>query len=306
MLRIAALLVSVSLQNNPPAQRIIAASNVRLRAEPQTTAQELTRLPIGTVLKQLSASEGTWIHVESAEGKTGWVSADLTLPVTDRDFVTAYKHVIEMRLQNEGLSFSDAADLVEFVQRVTPQVAREAQVEFELFWLRALGRAARQVDSYEPRDPARRDFVTKYDDSLIFSEPAGQWFVNAERYWDLEEKNRETAIGEEIAWDGANAGVPGECEGYIPCTFAVLLMTHGRYLRHYPNGLHAAEALERIDYPLREIVKPNTPYTMDPRENRELRESLSDLSRILERASNTTQKAEILSRLKLIEEIYLR
>jgi hypothetical protein len=128
--------------------------------------------------------------------------------------------------------------------------------------------------------------------------------VRANRYWDLDEqKHHGTAIGERIAWHRANAGLPGECEGFIPCAMAVSVMTNGRYLDLYPSGAHVDEALQRLDYPLLEIVKPDTPYTMNSWDRKELQESISTLIRILERTSSSL-KDEVLSRLRLIDRTY--
>jgi hypothetical protein len=147
------------------------------------------------------------------------------------------------------------------------------------------------------------DWIKKHEDSLVYSEPAGQWLVKADLYWELETRNRGNPIAEEIAWDGATTGIPGECEGYIPCYFAVFLLSDARYLDVYPNGRHAEEAAEHIDYLLQEILKPNNPYTMDSRDFGELRESIAKLSTILDRSS-ILKKTTLLTRLKRIEETY--
>lgn len=214
-----------------------------------------------------------------------------------------YKRIIESRLETKNPSFKDAVELFEFIDLIAPQIQGPARAEFELFRLRALDRSVSPIMSYEPQDPAQRDWLKKHEDDLAYSEPAGQWLVNAKLFWDLEARHRGNPTAEQIAWEAANTGLPGECEGYIPCTLTVLLMTDARYLELYPRGAYAAEALERIDYPLREIVKPGTPYEMDRRNNAELRASIAKLSSIIERTSGP-QKADILARLKDIEQTY--
>jgi hypothetical protein len=83
----------------------------------------------------------------------------------------------------------------------------------------------------------------------------------------------------------------------------VFLLSDARYLDLYPNGRHAEEAAEHIDYLLQEILKPNNPYTMDSRDFGELRESIAKLSTILDRSS-ILKKTTLLTRLKRIEETY--
>jgi len=300
----AVLLSATPSQNNPQVQRIVYASNVRLRAEPQTTADELMRLALGTVLTQLETSaDGTWYRVQTPDGKSGWVFANLTQPFSERDSTAIYRRVIQSRLKADTLSFSDASDLFQFVERIAPQIQGPGRAEFDLFRLRALHRSIDQIMGYEPKDPAHRDWINKHEDSLVYSEPAGQWLVRADLYWELEARNRGNPLAEEIAWDAATIGIPGECEGYIPCYFAVFLLSDARYLDLYPNGRHAEEAAEHIDYLLQETLKPNNPYTMDSRDSWELRESIAKLSRILERSS-ILEKTTMLTRLRRIEETY--
>ncbi len=80
-------------------------------------------------------------------------------------------------------------------------------------------------------------------------------------------------------------------------------LSDARYLHIYPNGRHAEEAAEHIDYLLQEILKPNNSYTMDSRDFGELRESIAKLSKFLERSS-ILKNATMLTRLKRIEETY--
>jgi hypothetical protein len=55
--------------------------------------------------------------------------------------------------------------------------------------------------------------------------------------------------------------------------------------------------------PLQEILKPNTPYTTNPRESAQLHESIARLSAIVERTSST-RKAEVLEHLKRVDQTY--
>jgi len=244
-----------------------------------------------------------WFHVRLADGKTGWIFGSLTEPYRERDAATIQRRIIQARLAIENLNFADGVDLFEFVIRVSPPENSPDTATFDLFKLLALDHSVRSIMSYEPRDPAQRDWLRRHEDDLAYSEPAGQWMVRAELYWNLEAKHRGTPLAEQIAWTAANAGIPGECEGYIPCTLAILEITDGRYLQLYPAGAHTAEAMEHIDYPLQEILKPNTPYTTDPRESVQLHESVAKLSEIIERTSSP-RKADILARLKRIDQTY--
>src|SRR5262249_52097974 len=286
------LLSTTASQNDSQLQRIVAASNVRLRAEPQSIAEEVARLPLGTVLKQLERSaDGAWYRVQAADGKSGWVYGNLTEPFSEPTSISVYRQIIQSRLKPDSLSFSDGSDLFQFVDRIAAQVQGPARAEFDLFRLRALQRSLDPIVGFEPKDPAHRDWIKNHEDSLVYSEPAGQWLVRADLYWQLESKNHGNPIAEEIAWEAARASLPGECEGYIPCYFAAVLVTDARYLDLYPNGRHIQEVAEQIDVLLQAVLKPNSPYTMDSQDSMELRESIGKLSAILERSSIVTKAA---------------
>lgn len=299
-----AIMFAAGPQEDLRVQRIITASNVRLRAAPQTNADIVATLSLGTVVTELEGSmDAAWYRVHAPDGKTGWVFGSLTEPFSDRESIAVYGRILRSRLQPEPLRFSEASELFLVAERVAPQVQGPARAEFDLFRLRALKRSLDEIMWEEPKDPGHQDWIRKHDQDLIYSEPAGQWLVRGDLYWELETRHRGNPIADEIAWEGATAGIPGECEGYIPCHMAVLLQSVARYLDLYPNGSHMAEALEDIDYLLEEALKPNTPYFMDSREAMELRESVAKMGRILERTSSP-KKAEMLERLKRIEQTY--
>jgi len=299
-------LLSAGPQKAPFVDRIVAATNVRLRSEPQTNAAILAGLSLGTVLTSLEVSaDGTWYRVRTPDGMSGWVLAALTRPFSDRESTDVYRGIIESRLKTDILSFPEASELFQFVDRIAPQVQGPARAEFDLFRLRALGRSLDQIMGYEPTEPAHRDWIKKYEQYVVYSEPAGQWLVRAELYWELEVQHRGNPVADEIAWQAATTGLPGECEGYIPCHLAIVLLTDGRYLDRYPFGSHAAEAVQRIDDLLLDVVKPNTPYFMDAKEAAELRLSLENLAQILGRSSSP-KKTDMLARLKQIEQTFAK
>ena len=64
--------------------------------------------------------------------------------------------------------------------------------------------------------------------------------------WRLHDEHRTSAAADDIAWIGATTGIPGECEGYIPCYSFGLNYTEGEYLRRHPGGRHVVNALEQI------------------------------------------------------------
>ena len=72
------------------------------------------------------------------------------------------------------------------------------------------------------------------------------WLVVADRFWDLEKTYRGQEIADRIAWEASQQSLPGECEGYPPCTAYAIRVMEGEYLERYPKGDHALDALDQI------------------------------------------------------------
>lgn len=101
--------------------------------------------------------------------------------------------------------------------------------------------------TYENREQAAiKTWLDKHEDEVIFSEPAGQYFVSRQKIWALYDTSRSSPLAEEIAWEAARTPAGGECEGYLNCYLADSLDSTGRYLELYPKGRHAAAALEEL------------------------------------------------------------
>ncbi len=308
MLRLAAIL-SVFLigsgQTDLPGQRIVAASNVRFRATPQTDSEELERLRLGTLLTQLvgPSLEG-WVHVRGIDGKTGWVLAALTLPYNTNQQTETYRQIVLNRIRIDTMSFNDAADLYDFVERILPDTPPSERAEFEFLHLESLAHVLRAISAAPyVRDPNQKLWLDKHAEEINYSEPAGEWFVRTDLYWSLESLNHGSEVGERIAWAGAKTGIPGECEGYMPCDLQLMLLTDAKYLELYPMGEHAGEALGRIDYVLGEMLKPDTPYTLPQEDHADFNDKASRILSII-RLSSAPQTAEVISRLERLQQTY--
>src|ERR1051325_395456 len=104
--------------------RITTASNVRARALPNTSAEEVTKLSIGTIVDQLEQSpakekvgnsEDFWYKVALPNGKEGWVFGAFTLPFDAANRGEIYKRIASERLKIKDANFADSADLARFM-----------------------------------------------------------------------------------------------------------------------------------------------------------------------------------------------
>jgi hypothetical protein len=197
----------------------------------------------------VSGMQDYWYKVTTPGGKTGWVFGGLTLAADPSHIEDAYLRVARDRADNgvEELSFADWIDYVAFLTRAAPQITSpEARGEVELLRLSAIG-SALAATPFDKQDAAPyKPWRDSVGTGVVYSEPAGRYFVEAEEYWKLAAKYASTGIGERIAFDAANIPLPGECEGDFSCEIAAYNISLGRYLKLYPKGEHAADALRLL------------------------------------------------------------
>lgn len=154
---------------------------------------------------------------------------------------------------------------------------------------------------------SHRALVKRNNKDIVYSEPAGMWFVRSDRFWDLHKKYSMLPLADQIAWTAAENPLPGECEGYLPCHFSSTRMTYGEYLSRYPNGKYARMALskliESLTYLSDDAVRKDKNYEGPVEESeriafsKELQEMRSILSRV-----TRPEAAKAISQLKVIED----
>lgn len=255
--------------------RIVTATGARMRSGPSASAAEVGRLQLGVVVRELErsggrekvgAAEDFWYRVAAPGGGVeGWVFGGLTAPFDAGRRVEIYRRLAGDRLKAEESSFSDRIELVGFLERAAPEVKRrDERGEVELLRLLALHKSLATVPFEKQSESPYQAWVKKYEPQIVYSEPAGQWLVRAQLFWDLQKKYADLPLGERIAWEASQIPLPGECEGYLPCYLYLYTVTEGRYLKLYPRGASAGKALSQIADSLTGIVKslssPDSPY----------------------------------------------
>jgi hypothetical protein len=224
---------------------IVASVSSRIRSQASSSSAELRRVKLGTVLG-VSEKKGSWSRVNySVGGKnlSGWIpSTSVTdFDATNPDEVNS--QILERYYAPEGMNFDTASELFEFLTKAKTNTADSGLKR--LMSLRQALKALSQSPSKE-----QREFLKTYDNSIIYSEPSGEWYVRSELFWDLHNKFKK----DEIAWEAARNPLAGECEGYVNCHLFYIRQTDGEYLNLYPEGKRSPEALTDISNMLEPIV----------------------------------------------------
>ena len=237
--------ISVAFLAQEPS-RLIAASNVRLRTAPAETASIVASVPLGATLVQLESGGegGAWVRLRLADGRDGWTPARLARRFTPATQVDVFETLIKERLGRSGDSFPARAELVAFIDRVRPGILEpEASGRFALHWLNATAAALRAVPISQAKTPPYAAWLEERKMTVVYNEPAAAWMLRPDAILALHDREKDTSSADDIAWFRVVNGLPGECEGFMPCHVRAGNILRGEYLRRHPAGRHVDEAL---------------------------------------------------------------
>jgi hypothetical protein len=293
---------------------IVSTTAARVRSEASTASAELRRMKLGTILSVVDKTAGAapWYKVQLPPGSkisTGWMSSTVASSFDQSRAETIYRQIANKNFKATGMSFADSAEVYEFLSEVTPEIKNsEAAAEFGLKRLQSLAAALNGIPMMKSEEKLYKDFTAAHDKEIVYSDPAGQWFVRADLFWDLRKKYPKSTLAEEIAWAAARTNLPGECEGYVVCYLYLIRETDGEYLTLHPYGKHSAEALKNIHTYLQPIVsdlKEKKIYTgpTDLSDRADYNRYLADLRTIVSKLS-LVDKDKPLRQISLLAEAY--
>lgn len=302
-------------QNPPGKSRIITASNVKVRLSPNTSGEEVAKLSLGTIVEarepslakeKIAGKEDYWYRVSLPDGKDGWVFGGFTLAFDADKRAEIYQQLASERLKVEAPNFSDAADLFRFLSAAVKEMKTPNDTAaLELAKLLALHKAATAIPIDKQEQEPFKSWIKANEASLLYSEPAGSWFLKSDLLWALRKKYATLPIAERIAWEAAQSPVGGECEGYLPCHLARINMTTGEYMKLYPRGAQVDEALKQIA----EEAKGLVDYAQDSQdkptadERKEAAPEFATLRATLTKVTSA-KKASVLQLLAQLEQRY--
>ncbi|MEZ5308674.1 MAG: hypothetical protein R2684_16130 [Pyrinomonadaceae bacterium] len=293
---------------------ITTVINGRIRKGSNTKSEIVKELPLGTRLMAVSEANG-WDEVyygePDSEGKrkTVWISKTITTPYDSAKPGVQAQKIADKYFKMAKMDFATAVQLYEFLPGAADRAKTyEVGGDLRLKSIKALNLALRAVPFDKSESNPYKAFLDKNKDMVVYSEPAGEWYVVSEKIWQLHERYRKHKVGEEIAWTAASNSLPGECEGYINCYLYMLRIREAEYLNFYPNGKHSLEALGNIKSMLEPIVadaKEKTVYytTNDISDRAEFNSTLVDLRKIVSKSPHV-EKQDVLKQIQLIADGY--
>jgi hypothetical protein len=258
-------LVAMSVSSQEPT-RLVAASNVRLRAAPVPDAAVVTTVPLGAELVELETGgeSGAWVRVRLSTGQDGWTPSRLARRFSAETRWTAIETLARERLARRGDSFAPRAELVSFLERVRAEV-RDPEVSGRLavYWLDAMTHVFDAIPMTQARAQPYAAWIEAHRTAIVYDEPAGRWILRRDAILDLHTRERDSSAADDIAWFITRNGLPGECEGFVPCHVRHANQLEGEYLRRHSAGRHAAEAVSRLATRAAQWTSGDTSYFYD-------------------------------------------
>lgn len=169
--------------------------------------------------------------------------------------------------------------------------------------------ALRKIPMARQDKEPHRSFLRRNDKDIVYSDPAGEWYVRSKRFWDLEARYHKLPIADKIAWTAAENQLPGECEGYVPCYLSVLRMTYGEYLTRFPKGAFRKRAVREMTLSFNRIAddaastKRNYDGPTESGDQAEFLKAIRELRNILTKVPKP-EAAKAIAKLKKVEGSY--
>jgi hypothetical protein len=161
----------------------------------------------------------------------------------------------ERAMKVETASFPERAALVERLNDARGRATGEPAARLALLWLRSVKWMLASIPLAQRDGEPHQEWIGQHPQLVVYSEPAGEWLIFPDVIWKLHDQYRDAAVAEEIAWLAVQNGLPGECEGYVPCYAQGMNTLDGEYLRRYPKGAHVALIVERVKGTLEQAIR---------------------------------------------------
>lgn len=291
-------------------QIIVTTFSVPVRSQAKPDASTLSNVKLGTVLR-VTEKNPAWYKVQYSTGgqtSVGWVSANSVNDLTASGKTEIYRQIVERNYKPQ-MDFESASEFYEFLSNARGELdVSDKSAEIELKRLLALRSALKTIPADKRGNSPYKDFLKTQEKEIVYNEPAGQWLVVSNEFWDLHNKYKKSTVSDSIAWEAANNPLPGECEGYVNCYLFDMRMRFGEYLNLHPNGKNAAEALKNMtDYlsPIVADLQAKAVYNgpSDVTDRAEFNNLIAELRTIIARLP-FVEKEKTLQQLRQIAEAY--
>jgi hypothetical protein len=232
--------------------RVVTGTGLRVRAAPDTTSEVLEKLELGATAACLGRvgeavvgeKKGAFCRTRLADGREGYFFEPLTGPFDPARPEAAWQAIVDERTA------------------ALPYCAQKRKEDVWGFQRFLLGRAAAATG---PADKARWELAELRlikvqaclylgGDARVYRDEAQGARLKREALWAFVDRAHGTPAAEEGAWLAVEHGHDFECEGYLPCYLAWKRNVEAEYLKRFPDGPHAQDAVRGIGEAARPVL----------------------------------------------------
>jgi len=173
--------------------KITTVSAMRARKSPQTTAEEVVRLKLGTIVNAIARSTNQdtiggktdyWYRVNLPNNQTGWLFGGLLLDYSASKRQELVRQIIEARLKAENTDFADRQEIYNLAtSSVNEAKDTSTRAEFELLKVLALANWALSLP-YENKTSPYQEWVKAHGTEVVYNEFAGGYQLRADVLWN--------------------------------------------------------------------------------------------------------------------------
>jgi len=236
----------------PVVLRMVIASGVVCRAQPNVSAEKVHTYKLGDLVSVTmeSQEDGTSWYFDawriSGQSPSCWIYGPLTTEFGDSNLETALLAVMDHVLQRTNEArFEDyvAVENLLAEDRFSSVVSSSGILQFRR--LRLINQVLSREDARGhalDREPLKKAWVLAHLALVRYFDPADEWVMRPETYWNLYEQYKQAPWAEELAWAAAQLHIPGD-ECYADCLLDTIDKTFLQYWTRYPNGYAISQAV---------------------------------------------------------------
>jgi len=232
--------------------RVVTGTGLRVRAAPDTTSEVLEKLELGATAPCLGRvgeaavgeRKGAFCRTRLADGREGFFFEPLTALFDPTRAEEAWRAIVAER--TAALPYC-------------AEGRKEDVWGFQRFLL------ARAAAATSPAERARWELLELRlvkaqaclylgGDARVYRDEAQGARLKREALWAFVDRVRGTPASEEGAWLAVEHGHDFECEGYLPCYLAWRRHVEAEYLRRFPDGPHAGDAVRGVAEAARPVL----------------------------------------------------
>lgn len=305
-------------QDAPPASKVsTSAANKEIivsvpvspiRGQARLDAPYVANARLGTVLFA-SERNPLWYKVQYMAGgrmQTGWIASSTVQELTGADRSVTYQQIADRNYKPDS-DFVSSAALVDFLSKVSSEIPADRAAELELKRALAMRTALSRIGRNDRNVSPYVDFLRDHDSEIVYNATSGEYLVSSTLFWNIADKYKGTAQGDEAAWNAARNPLSSDCNSALNCYLFNLRMTDGEYLSQYSSGARSNEAVRNLAVMLEPMVADMKEQRLfkapqDADGKAELASLVTEIRTIVLR-TNAPDKAAVLASLEKINEL---